>query len=117
MPHELTTGTVDGQTYRLYKHLWPTLRDYWLWASSEYKDRTFIVYDQQQDRTGKRFITQRLTYFEASNRVVKAASVYREVYGVEKGDRVGIVSRNFADYLVAFWACQMIGAVSVLVNA
>jgi len=35
----------------------------------------------------------------------------------ELGDRVAICSRNYPEYLVAFWASQLIGAVSTFVNA
>jgi len=90
------------------------LRDLWLWVSHEYRDRIYVVFDQQQDISGQNF---KLSYCKASERVLEAASVFRDLYGIQKGDRVGICSRNFPDYLVAFWACDMIGAVSVLVNA
>lgn len=37
--------------------------------------------------------------------------------GVKKGDKVAIVSRNSPEFVVAYWATHMLGAVSVLVNA
>jgi len=117
MPHELETGVVNGRSYRLYKNLWPSLRDFWLWVSHEYRNREYVVFDQQQDMSGRNFKRKTLSYSEASGRILKAAAVFRDVYGIQKGDKVGICSRNFPDYLIAFWACHMIGAVSVLVNA
>ncbi|KAK0442018.1 uncharacterized protein EV420DRAFT_1727700 [Desarmillaria tabescens] len=50
-------------------------------------------------------------------RSVRCAAVFREAYGVAKGDRVVICSRNFSAYYVAFWACHLLGAVTALVNA
>ena len=33
------------------------------------------------------------------------------------GDRVGIVSRNYPEFIFAFWAVQLLGAVAVCPNA
>ncbi|TCD70810.1 hypothetical protein EIP91_001500 [Steccherinum ochraceum] len=40
----------------------------------------------------------------------------RDRYNIQKGDRIVICSANIPQYLVAFWACQLIGAIPVLVN-
>ncbi|KAK0200229.1 hypothetical protein DFS33DRAFT_1359963 [Desarmillaria ectypa] len=48
---------------------------------------------------------------------VKCAAMFREVYGVKKGDRVAICSRNLPSYYIVFWACHLLGAVTALVNA
>ena len=40
-----------------------------------------------------------------------------DVYGVKKGDRIAICARNLPEYIFAFWACHLVGAISVLVNA
>jgi long-chain acyl-CoA synthetase len=37
--------------------------------------------------------------------------------GIRKGDRVGIGMRNYPEWVLAFWACQSIGAVAVTLNA
>ncbi|GLB45386.1 putative synthetase [Lyophyllum shimeji] len=65
----------------------------------------------------RRAENQRLSYAQVFAQSVKAAGVYRHVYGVKKGDRVALCARNYPDYLVAFWAFHLIGAVAVLVNA
>ena len=106
MLHELEYCLVNGQLYRVYKHLWPSLREFWLLVSEKYKHRTYIVFEQQ-----------RWTYAQIAERSLKAASLYRHIYRIKKGDTIGICSRNFPDYLVAFWACHLIGAVPVLANA
>ncbi|KAG7088033.1 hypothetical protein E1B28_012069 [Marasmius oreades] len=105
-PHELERRVVDGRVQRVYKNLWPSLRDFWLWACNEHTDKTFIVYEKQ-----------RYSYAQTLARAAKAADMFRTVYGIQKGDRVSICSRNYPDYMVAFWACQLIGAVAVLLNA
>ncbi|KAJ7498943.1 hypothetical protein FB451DRAFT_1203575 [Mycena latifolia] len=105
-PHELETCLIDGRIQRVYKNLWPSVRSFWLWASNLYADRTYVVFEKQ-----------RYTYKEVFARSLKVAAIYGDVYGVKKGDRVGICSRNYPEYLVAFWACHLIGAVPVLTNA
>ncbi|KAF5363672.1 hypothetical protein D9756_000643 [Leucocoprinus leucothites] len=105
-PHELETRFINGRLLRVYKHLWPSLRAFWLLAVKDHADKVYVVYEKQ-----------RYTYRQVFERSVQAAAVYRDVYGICKGDRVAICSRNYPDFLVAFWACHLIGAVSVLANA
>ncbi|PFH52707.1 hypothetical protein AMATHDRAFT_73844 [Amanita thiersii Skay4041] len=104
--HELETRLINGTLYRVYKNLWPSLRVFWLATSSLHADTEYLVFENQ-----------RLTFAQAFQRSVKAASIYRNVFGIQKGDRVAICSRNYPEYLVAFWACHLIGAVAVLANA
>ena len=106
MPHEVETRVIDGRVQRVYKNLWPCLRDFWLWASAEYKHLTNVVYENE-----------RVTFADAYSGSLRAAAVFRTVYGIRKGDRVAICSRNVPEYLDAWWACHLLGAVAVLVNA
>ncbi|KAF6762632.1 long-chain-fatty-acid-CoA ligase [Ephemerocybe angulata] len=105
-PHEVQTRLIDGRLLRVYKNQWPSLRVFWLWSLAQHKDAVYLVFEKQ-----------RYTFGQVHNRAVKAASMFRHVYGVRKGDRVAICARNYPEYMVAFWACQLIGAVSVLTNA
>ncbi|KAJ3932391.1 MAG: hypothetical protein NXY57DRAFT_119932 [Lentinula lateritia] len=104
--HELATREIDGLVQRVYKNLWPSLRVFWLSVSKQHSDKTCVVYENQ-----------RLTFGEVAERAARAASIFRNLFGVKKGDRIAICSRNYPEYLVLFWACHLIGAVSVLVNA
>ncbi|KAJ3516840.1 hypothetical protein NLJ89_g878 [Agrocybe chaxingu] len=123
--HETQTTLVDGRLHRVYKNLWPSLREFWLAAVAQYSPDTYIVYEDG-----------RLTYLQVHARAVKVAALLRNTYGVKKGafrsrllsdyvihntvltgDRVAICSRNCPEYLVVFWACHLLGAVSVLANA
>ncbi|KAF9058217.1 hypothetical protein BJ165DRAFT_1426444 [Panaeolus papilionaceus] len=104
--HEIETVLIDGLVQRVYKNLWPSLRVFWLWAANEHKDLPYVVFENQ-----------RLTFAQTFAQSLKAAAVFYDVYGVQKGDRVVICSRNYPSFLVAFWACHLIGAVSALANA
>ncbi|KAL4242044.1 hypothetical protein ABKN59_000589 [Abortiporus biennis] len=105
MPHEMETRLIDGRLQRVYKHMWSSLREFWIASATTFKDSTYIVYGDS-----------RLTYDEVFQTSMKAASVLRS-HGIVKGDRIAICAHNCSDYLVAFWACQLIGAISVHVNA
>lgn len=106
MPHELETRVIDGRVQRVYKNLWPSLRAFWLWASTEFQNETYIVYE-----------TQRLTFGETFTQSLAMATLLKDVYNVQKGERVAICSRNVPEYLVTWWACHLLAAVTVLVNA
>ncbi|KAK0442019.1 uncharacterized protein EV420DRAFT_1083060 [Desarmillaria tabescens] len=103
---EVETRVVEDRLLRVFKNLWPSVRALWLHATKEHADKIYAVYENQ-----------RYTFREMFEMTVRCAAVFREVYGVAKGDRVVICSRNFPAYYVAFWACHLLGAVTALVNA
>ncbi|KAJ7783198.1 hypothetical protein B0H16DRAFT_1495863 [Mycena metata] len=105
-PFEISSRLVDGRIYRVYKNLSPSLRAFWLECVGKYSEKTYIVFEQE-----------RLTYGEVHSRALETAAMFRDVYKVQKGDRVAICSRNCPEYLIVFWACHMLGAVTVLANA
>ncbi|KAG6849878.1 hypothetical protein H0H93_004096 [Arthromyces matolae] len=106
--HELETIYLNGRMQKVYRHLWPSVREFWLSRVKKFSKKYYIVFEGQ-----------RFTYGEVHQRATKVAAVFRHVYDVEKGDRIGICSRNCSDYLVSFWAApeDLIGAVPVLINA
>ncbi|KAF7352822.1 2-succinylbenzoate--CoA ligase [Mycena venus] len=108
-PLELETILVDGRVQRVYKNQWPSVRQFWLWSSAEYANKTYLVFENQ-----------RYTYKEVFDRSLKSAAIFRDVYGIRKGEaqlEVGICSRNYPEYTVSFFACHLLGAVPVLINA
>ncbi|KAG8952437.1 hypothetical protein FRC04_004497 [Tulasnella sp. 424] len=111
-PYEIESKLIDGRIQRVYKNLPQSLRHVWLRISQTYADREYIVYDSPTSSSG-----DRLTYGQLANNAQIAASVFRKKYKVRKGDRVGIVSRNNPEWVVAWWACQLLGAVAVAINA
>ncbi|KAJ6515928.1 hypothetical protein C8R45DRAFT_223876 [Mycena sanguinolenta] len=102
----LETRVIDGRVQRVYKNQWPSVREFWLGASKLYAEKEYLIFE-----------TQRYTYNEVLVRSLKSAAIFRDVYGVKKGDRVGICSRNYPEYAISFWACHLLGAVAVLINA
>lgn len=72
--HELQTRLVGGQLQRVYKNLWPSLRMFWLSCVQQHKDATYVVFEDL-----------RYTFGQVFERALKAAAIYRNVYGVRKG--------------------------------
>ncbi|KAG6900762.1 hypothetical protein C0993_002186 [Termitomyces sp. T159_Od127] len=104
--HEVETIFLDGRPQRIYKNLWPSTRSLWLSSVQKYRHKTYIVFGDR-----------RCTYNEVHQRAIKVAALFRHVYDIKKGDRIGICSRNNPEYLISFWASHLLGAVPVLTNA
>lgn len=106
MPWETETRVIDGQVLRVYKNTEPTLRHFWIKFASLHKDKTCIVYENR-----------RWSFGEVFQKTLQLASIFSRLYGMKKGDRIAICARNLPEYVLVFWACQLVGAISVLVNA
>jgi fatty-acyl-CoA synthase len=63
-----------------------------------------------------RFEGETLSYAAFSERIVHAARALKSELGVNKGDRVAILSLNRPDYLVLLYACARLGAILVPLN-
>ncbi|PBK98197.1 acetyl-CoA synthetase-like protein [Armillaria gallica] len=102
---EVETRIIDGRVLKVWKNLWPSLRHLFLQSTKEHADKIYVVYEKE-----------RHTFREMLEQSRKCAAMLRDLYGVEKGDRVAICSRHCPNYLVVFWACHLLGAVTALVN-
>ncbi len=72
--HEVETKFISGRLLRVYKNLWPTLRDFWLAAVKQHSEKVYLVYDEQ-----------RFTYQQIHSRAAKLAAVFKHKYGIQKG--------------------------------
>ncbi|KAF9463754.1 hypothetical protein BDZ94DRAFT_588309 [Collybia nuda] len=105
-PFEMETRVISNQVQRVYKNLWPSCRAFLLECTQEHADKTFVVFEKQ-----------RLTFREMLERATKCAAVFRDVYGVKKGDRVAVCCRNYPQFIMSIWACHFLGAVAAAINA
>jgi len=69
-----TMKLIEGRVVRAYKHLWPSMRSFFLWACREFQDKVYVVSEDKQ-----------YTYRETRERAAKTASIFMNVYGVKKG--------------------------------
>lgn len=77
-----------------------------LWTDTAHLgDRDYLVFEQE-----------RITYAEAHDRV-RAIGAWLARQGVVKGDRVAIAMRNYPEWMLIHWACTVMGAVVVGMNA
>ena len=102
-PFELYDGEVYGRPCKVFRSTPNSLRE--LYESGR-SDKTFIVYEDE-----------RLTFEDAYQLSCRIANVLIEKYGIEKGDRVAISMRNFAEWVCIFNAVTSIGAIAVAMNA
>ncbi len=63
------------------------------------------------------FRDERWTYAQAHAAVQRLASHLVIRFGVRQGDRVAIAMRNYPEWILSFWAVQVLGAVVVPLNA
>ncbi len=57
-----------------------------------------------------------LTYRELDDRATRLATALRERFGVEHGERVGLLAQNSTDHFETMFACWKLGAIFVPVN-
>ena len=69
-------------------------------------DKTFLVYEDE-----------RTTFAEHYRIACTLARRLQTTFGVEQGDRVAIIMRNLPEWVMAFWAATLTGAIVVPLNA
>ncbi len=102
--YEITTEDVLGIPLQVYKSRFRSLRDVLAFGDAR-ADVDWLV---QGDR--------RLTFGE-HNALARKVSVALADLGVERGDRVAILTANTIEWVVMFWACAGMGVAAVPLNA
>lgn len=95
---------IRGIPTKVFRYAPVSLRAIWD-LSGAYADNVYLVYRDE-----------RLTFAEA-HRAVRSVAHWLSAHGVTSGSRVALASRNYPEWVVAFWAAQAIGAVVVPLNA
>lgn len=79
-----------------------------------------LLLRQQAERHGERLFSiiddESITYTELYARALSAAKGVRAL-GVKPGDRIGVFLPNCIDFMVAYFAAHIVGAVVVTINA
>lgn len=102
---EVTEAEIRGNTYKVFKNAPASVAQY-LGLAMTHKDKDFLVYE------GERY-----TYGDTYLRAHALAYYLREEYGIGKGDKVVIAMRNYPEWVFAFMATMLLGAVAVPLNA
>jgi long-chain acyl-CoA synthetase len=123
--YELHEVIIGGQPVTCYRNAPPHLRAVFE-TMRQYGDRDAIVYESGVYEPGVHesggfesggYAGERLTYAQQHAAVARLATELRDRFGVGKGDRVALAMRNLPEFVIAFWASQVIGAVAVPLNA
>jgi long-chain acyl-CoA synthetase len=61
--------------------------------------------------------SERYTFADVRQEALTLALALKTRYGVVKGDRVGIVMRNYPEFVTIFWASVVLGAIAVPLNS
>ena len=96
---------IRGVPTRTWKHAPPSFRAV-LDMSHAHGDATFLVYEDE-----------RTTFAEHYRIACTLAHRLRSTFGIEQGDRVAIIMRNLPEWVMAFWAAAIAGAIVVPLNA
>jgi long-chain acyl-CoA synthetase len=104
-PFALERVSVDGVAYRSYASLPPNMGAFFQ-LMRNHADKEFLVYREE-----------RYTFGEALDLAAAFATSLVQDYGVRRGDRVAILSRNNPQWMMAFIGALSIGAVAVPMNA
>ena len=104
---QFATKTIEvrGVPITVFESALPSMRSVWELARG-YGDRDYVVFEDE-----------RYTYAEADAIVRALAARLRDVYGVERGDRVAIAMRNYPEWVFSYWAIVSLGAAVVGMNA
>ncbi|MCR9106764.1 MAG: AMP-binding protein [Gammaproteobacteria bacterium] len=104
-PFELDTVTLNGCEFLNFKNLPINLGAYFQ-VMHAHAEKDFAVY-----------LDERYTFAQAYQHSAEFAAALIERFGMQKGDRVAILSRNNPQWMMAFIATTTIGGVAVPMNA
>jgi len=82
----------------------------WMERGERYFPNALAVVDVAKKENG------RFSYREMNRRANRLAGYLRDVVGIKRADRVGILAMNGVEFLDAFFACAKLGAVLVPFN-
>jgi long-chain acyl-CoA synthetase len=102
---EMQELDIRGVPTRTWKNAPPSLRAV-MDLSLGHGDAVFLVYEDE-----------RTTFAEHYRIACTLAHRLRTTFGVAQGDRVAIIMRNLPEWIMAFWAATLAGAIVVPLNA
>ncbi|RXK37731.1 hypothetical protein M231_04980 [Tremella mesenterica] len=106
---EMDYLTLHGRRVRVWKNTPRTFRESLLDKMTTYHERIFLSFPSVQGR-------EYLTYGQVMEKSLELAAWMRS-RGLGLGSKVGIVGMNCPEWIIAFTAVQIIGGISVCVNA
>jgi acyl-CoA synthetase (AMP-forming)/AMP-acid ligase II len=103
-PFEITEEIVLGERMQVFKNRARSLREM-LQQSAMHADKEYLVQGER-----------RIRYADHLDQVAALASVLRDRFGIEKGDRVAILAENRVEWPISFWATMSLGGIVAALN-
>jgi long-chain acyl-CoA synthetase len=103
--YEVGTAEINSVEYRVFPNIPNNMRGLYE-EGLDHSDEIFLVYEDD-----------RWTYKETWLRAARIAQNLVEHYGIKKGDRVALASRNYPEWIATYMAATMMGAVIVPMNS
>lgn len=104
-PWEIVENTINGVTYKMYKNAPANLKQL-IDAGRVHGDKEFLIYENERITFNQFFANVDALAYQMANKL-----------GINTGDRVAIAMRNYPEWMVAFAAAVMAGAVVVPLNS
>ncbi|KAK0565350.1 hypothetical protein OC861_003824 [Tilletia horrida] len=105
-PFQVSHELIDGRIQATFESQKVSIRDLILATMKNCPGRTHIVYGDV-----------RLKFADTYAQTMRLANALRYEYGVRKGDRIAIISRNTPHFAIAYFASFVLGAICVPINA
>ncbi|MEH6588353.1 MAG: class I adenylate-forming enzyme family protein [Halioglobus sp.] len=102
---EVAEQVLDGHSYQAYKHAPKTALEI-LNNARNHGELEFLIYEDQ-----------RYTYNRLFKYVDALASQLQGDFEIEKGDRIAIAMRNNVEWMIAYGAATLVGAIVVPINS
>ncbi|MAO40515.1 MAG: long-chain fatty acid--CoA ligase [Pseudohongiella sp.] len=100
-----TTKVINGIELNVFAKVPENLRGVYK-LGLEAADKDFLVYEDE-----------RFTFAQSLHTAEAMSQVLLRRYGIKKGDRVAVCSRNYPEWCLAYMAITMIGAIVVPMNS
>jgi acyl-CoA synthetase (AMP-forming)/AMP-acid ligase II len=104
-PLGVKTVTIDGIEQTVFANIPQNLREIYK-LSLNAADKEFLVYENE-----------RYTFAQTLAIAQNIAQALINQYGIQKGDRVAVCSRNYPEWCMAYMATTMIGGIVVPMNS
>ena len=105
-PLQVGPGSVGGVDMPVYTQAPPTIRFVLQAAEEQFGPLDYLVYEDE-----------RVTYADFARAVEHFAGILTDKFGIEKGDRVAVIMRNYPQWPVPFFAALSIGAIATPMNS
>ncbi len=105
-PVELEDAVIFGVPMKVYKNAPPTIPSILDAAATQFGERTYLVYENER-------VTFRALHLASRT----LAHHLQDKLGIQKGDRVAVIMRNYPEWPLGFYAALSLSAIATPMNS